>query len=248
MPIDNTIADRLHLSPMVPTNTSLHETKFTVSVDAISNVTTGISAKDRWQTVQVILDENSKPKDLARPGHLFPLVGEKGGVLRRAGHTEACLDLTRMAGLSPAALLVEIIDEDGSMAKPKRLREIAKEHGLSLISIADLIKYRRSYDKLVKEIVTVPLPSKFGDFKIRLFEDTIYGDHHIALIKGDIHIDDEVLVRVHSQCITGDIFASKRCDCGEQLEISLKKIEESKKGVFIYLRQEGRGIDRKSVV
>ena len=246
MPIDNTIADRLHLSPMVPTNTSLHETKFTVSVDAISNVTTGISAKDRWQTVQVILDENSKPKDLARPGHLFPLVGEKGGVLRRAGHTEACLDLTRMAGLSPAALLVEIIDEDGSMAKPKRLREIAKEHGLSLISIADLIKYRRSYDKLVKEIVTVPLPSKFGDFKIRLFEDTIYGDHHIALIKGDIHIDDEVLVRVHSQCITGDIFASKRCDCGEQLEISLKKIEESKKGVFIYLRQEGRGIGLKN--
>jgi 3,4-dihydroxy 2-butanone 4-phosphate synthase/GTP cyclohydrolase II len=206
MPIDNTIANRLHLSPMVSTNTSLHETKFTVSVDALSNVTTGISAKDRWQTVQVILDENSKPTDLARPGHLFPLVGEKGGVLRRAGHTEACLDLTRLAGLVPAALLVEIVDEDGSMARPKRLREIAKEHGLSLISIADLIEYRRRHDKLIKEIVTVPLPSKFGDFKIRLFEDMIYRDHHIALIKGDIDINDEVLVRVHSQCITGDIF------------------------------------------
>ena len=246
MPIDNTIANRLHLSPMVSTNTSLHETKFTVSVDALSNVTTGISAKDRWQTVQVILDENSKPTDLARPGHLFPLVGEKGGVLRRAGHTEACLDLTRLAGLVPAALLVEIVDEDGSMARPKRLREIAKEHGLSLISIADLIEYRRRHDKLIKEIVTVPLPSKFGDFKIRLFEDMIYRDHHIALIKGDIDINDEVLVRVHSQCITGDIFSSKRCDCGEQLEISLRKIEESKKGVFIYLRQEGRGIGLKN--
>ena len=246
MPIESAIAKRLQLHPMVSTNTSLHKTKFTVSIDSKENVTTGISAKDRWQTVQVVLDSQSRPSDLARPGHLFPLVGEKGGVLRRAGHTEACIDLARLTGLTPAGLLVEIVDEDGTMATPARLKQIAKKHNLSLITIADLIEYRRKNDKLIEEIISVSLPSKYGAFNIRLFEDVIYGDHHIALIKGDINVDDEVLVRVHSQCITGDIFGSKRCDCGDQLVLSLQKIEESKKGVLVYLRQEGRGIGLKN--
>ena len=173
-------------------------------------------------------------------------MGEKGGVLRRAGHTEACIDLARLTGLTPAGLLVEIVDEDGTMATPTRLKQIAKKHNLSLITIADLIEYRRKNDKLIEEIISVSLPSKYGAFNIRLFEDVIYGDHHIALIKGDINVDDEVLVRVHSQCITGDIFGSKRCDCGDQLVLSLQKIEESKKGVLVYLRQEGRGIGLKN--
>ena len=246
--IDNECSKRLDLSLMVQDNTSLHSTNFTVSVDAIKNVTTGISDKDRWETVQVILDKNSTPDLLCRPGHMFPLIAKDGGVLQRAGHTEASLDLARLAGLKPASLLVEIVDEDGKMARGKRLKEISKEYGLTLITIADLIEYRRFREKLVEEISNVSLPNKFGDFSLRLFEDTINNDHHMALVKGDINPEDNVLVRVHSQCLTGDIFGSYRCDCGEQLESALNMIEKEEKGVFVYLRQEGRGIGLKEKI
>ncbi len=244
MPITQACANRLQLGPMVPhtNNTALYETNFTISVDAVKNATTGISAADRWETVKVILDENSKPSDLGRPGHMFPLTAKDGGVLRRAGHTEASVDLAILAGLKPAALLVEIVDDDGTMARMDRLTEIAEEHNLSLITIAELIEYRRKKEELVDEISNIPLPNKFGDFRLRLFEDRIHGDHHVALVKGEISEDDDVLVRVHSQCLTGDIFGSLRCDCGEQLEGALQRIEKEGKGVLVYLRQEGRGI------
>jgi len=246
--IDKECSERLDLSLMVQDNTSLHSTNFTVSVDAIKNVTTGISAKDRWETVQVILDEKSTPDLLCRPGHMFPLIAKDGGVLQRAGHTEASLDLARLANLKPASLLVEIVDEDGKMARGKRLKEISEQYGLTLISIADLIQYRRFREKLIEEISNVSLPNKFGDFSLRLFEDTIHNDHHIALVKGEINPKDNVLVRVHSQCLTGDIFGSYRCDCGEQLETALNMMEKEKKGVFVYLRQEGRGIGLKDKI
>ena len=246
--IDKECSKRLDLSLMVQDNTSLHNTNFTVSVDAAKNVTTGISAQDRWETVQIILDENSTPDSLCRPGHMFPLIAKDGGVLQRAGHTEASLDLARLAGLKPVSLLVEIIDEDGKMARGKRLREISKKYDLILITIADLIEYRRRSEKLVEEISNVSLPNKFGDFSLRLFEDTINNDHHIALIKGEIKPNDNVLVRVHSQCLTGDIFGSYRCDCGEQLELALNIIEQEKKGILVYLRQEGRGIGLKDKI
>ena len=246
--IDNECSKRLDLSLMVQDNTSLHSTNFTVSVDATENVTTGISAMDRWETVQVILDQESTPSSLCRPGHMFPLIAKDGGVLQRAGHTEAALDLARLAGLKPASLLVEIVDEDGKMARGKRLKEISKQYNLPLISIADLIQYRRLREKLVEEISNVSLPNKFGDFSLRLFEDTINNDHHIALVKGDIKPEDNVLVRVHSQCLTGDIFGSYRCDCGEQLESALNMIEKEGKGILVYLRQEGRGIGLKDKI
>ena len=212
---------KLKLDPMVSSNTSLHETNFTVSVDARENISTGISAKDRWETLKLINDESTTPSQLARPGHMFPLISKKGGVLRRAGHTEASVDLAKLAGLSPCSLLVEIVDEDGSMARLDRLKEISKEYNLKLISIAELIEYRRKKDKLISELLDIPFPNRFGEFKLRLFEDNIHGDHHVALIKGEINENDEVLVRVHSQCLTGDIFGSLRCDCGPQLEESL---------------------------
>ena len=237
---------QLSLDLMVPSNTSLHETNFTVSVDAATNVSTGISAKDRWETLQVLNNKDATPNQLAKPGHMFPLIAKKGGVLRRAGHTEASLDLAKLAGFNLCSLLVEIVDEDGSMARGDRLKEISKEHDLRLISIAELIDYKRKKDKLINEILEIPFPSKYGNFKLRLFEDSIHGDHHIAIIKGDIDKDDEVLVRVHSQCLTGDILGSQRCDCGDQLEESLKKIESFGKGVLVYLRQEGRGIGLKN--
>ena len=246
--IDKACSERLDLSLMVQDNTSLHSTNFTVSVDAVNNVTTGISANDKWETMQVILDEKSTPDLLSRPGHMFPLIAKDGGVLQRAGHTEASLDLARLAGLKPVSLLIEIVDEDGEMARGERLKEIAEQYGLTLISIADLIQYRRFREKLVEEITNVSLPNKFGDFSLRLFEDTIHNDHHVALVKGEIKPEDNVLVRVHSQCLTGDIFGSYRCDCGEQLESALMMMEKEKKGVFVYLRQEGRGIGLKDKI
>ena len=251
MPITQECANRLNLQPMVSSdanNTSLHDTNFTISVDAINNVSTGISAADRWQTVQVILDENSKPSDLGRPGHMFPLTAKDGGVLQRAGHTEASIDLASLAGLKKFALVVEIVDEDGTMARTKRLKEIATKHDLELITIADLIEYRRKKEKLVQEISSIPLPNKYGDFKLRLFEDCIHGDHHVALIRGEIKEDEETLVRVHSQCLTGDIFGSLRCDCGQQLEGAMKMIDNKGQGVLVYLRQEGRGIGLKNKI
>ena len=250
MPITQDCANQFNLGPMVPhtNNTALYETNFTISVDAVKNATTGISSADRWETVQVLLDEDAKPSDLGRPGHMFPLTAKDGGVLQRAGHTEASVDLATLAGLKPAALLVEIVDEDGTMARGDRLEKIAKEHDLTLITIADLIEYRRKKEELVDELSMIPLPNKYGDFKLILFEDKIHGDHHVALVKGDIQEEDDTLVRVHSQCLTGDIFGSFRCDCGQQLEGALTRIEQEGKGVLVYLRQEGRGIGLKNKI
>lgn len=248
MAIPTEYSQRLNLSPMVSDNTASHQTNFTVSVDAVNNTTTGISAMDRWQTVQVIIDENSRPGDLARPGHMFPITAKEGGILQRAGHTEAAVDLARLAGIKPSALLVEIVDEDGSMARRPELEKLAEKHNLQLITIAELIEYRRKHEKLVEELSNIPLPNKFGEFTLRLFEDKIHGDHHVALVKGDISATDEVLVRVHSQCLTGDIFGSLRCDCGQQLNSALDRIEKKGKGLLIYLRQEGRGIGLKNKI
>mgnify|MGYP006102343907 CR=1 FL=1 len=241
-------AKKLQLSPMVENNTEHQKTNFTVSVDAKEGISTGISAKDRWQTIQVLLNDNSEPEDLVRPGHMFPLIAKDGGVLQRAGHTEACIDLAKLAGHAPIGLLVEIVDEDGSMARMNKLKKIADKHNLLIISIADLIEYRRNKEKLVDEIVDIPLPTKFGDFKMKLFEDKIHGDHHIALVKGEINSESEPLVRVHSQCLTGDIFASLRCDCGPQLVSALDRISECNEGILVYLRQEGRGIGLKNKI
>ncbi|MAV64254.1 MAG: bifunctional 3,4-dihydroxy-2-butanone-4-phosphate synthase/GTP cyclohydrolase II [Candidatus Marinimicrobia bacterium] len=246
--ITNDRANKLKLSPMVKDNTEHQKTNFTVSVDAKENITTGISSKDRWVTTQVLLDEGSCSEDLVRPGHMFPLIAKDGGVLQRAGHTEACVDLAKLAQHSPMGLLVEIVDEDGSMARMDRLKEIAEEHSLLIISIADLIEYRRKKEKLVSEVVDIPLPTKFGEFRMKLFEDKIHGDHHIALVKGKIESNSEPLVRVHSQCLTGDIFASLRCDCGPQLVSALDKISNCESGVLVYLRQEGRGIGLKNKI
>jgi len=250
MPITQDCANQFKLGPMVPhtNNTALYETNFTISVDAVKNATTGISSADRWETVQVLLDQDAKPSALGRPGHMFPLTAKDGGVLQRAGHTEASVDLAILAGLKPAALLVEIVDDDGSMARGDRLEEIAEEHNLTLITIADLIEYRRKKEELVDELSMIPLPNKFGDFKLILFEDKIHGDHHVALVMGNIQEEQDTLVRVHSQCLTGDIFGSFRCDCGQQLEGALNRIEEEGKGVLIYLRQEGRGIGLKNKI
>ena len=246
--IDNQTAQKLELTPMVNSNTTSHGTNFTVSVDAIENSTTGISANDRWQSVKVIIDDKSKPEDLARPGHMFPLVAKDGGVLQRAGHTEAALDLARLANLKPSGLLVEIVDEDGTMARKESLFNIAQKFNFKIISISDLIKYRKKTERLVQEISSVPFPTEFGNFTLKLFEDKVNGDHHVAIVKGEISIHDEVIVRVHSQCLTGDIFGSMRCDCGQQLEASLKEIESAGKGVLVYLRQEGRGIGLKNKI
>ena len=228
----------LDLNPMVDNNTEHQKTNFTVSVDAKNGISTGISAKDRWQTLQVMLNAKSKPDDLVRPGHMFPLIAKDGGVLQRAGHTEACLDLTRLSNHKPLALLVEIVDDDGTMARYDSLVKISEKHNIKIISIADLISYRKKFDKLIEKITTVPFPTDFGNFELKLFEDSINGDHHVAVVKGNIEKEDEVLVRVHSQCLTGDIFGSLRCDCGLQLESALRMIESEGKGVLVYLRQE----------
>ncbi|HID95315.1 MAG TPA: 3,4-dihydroxy-2-butanone-4-phosphate synthase, partial [Candidatus Latescibacteria bacterium] len=234
--------ERLGLEMMVTRNTSLHGTPFTVTIDAIEGTTTGISAQDRALTIKKFIDPTSKPEDFARPGHVFPLRAQPGGVLRRAGHTEATVDLVRLAGFHPTGVLCEIMDEDGTMARVPQLQKIAKKFGLRMISIKDLIEYRRKTEKLVRCIAKTFLPSRFGDFRLYLYETTIDGDHHLALVKGDVSTDESVLVRVHSECLTGDVFASKRCDCGEQLEKALQMIDKEGKGALIYMRQEGRGI------
>jgi len=248
MPITNKCAKRLELDPMVSSNTSMHATNFTVSVDAIKNATTGISSKDRWETVQIILDKESKPSELGRPGHLFPIVGKDGGVLQRAGHTEASMDLCKLAGLNPAALIVEIVDEDGTMARGQKLIDIAKKYDMSIISVQDLISYKVEKEKLVEELSDINLPTAYGDFSLKLFEDKVNGDHHLAIMKGEWKDGDDVLVRVHSQCLTGDILKSLRCDCGEQLDAALKKIDNEGRGLVVYLRQEGRGIGLKNKI
>lgn len=241
-PITRERAEELQLPPMVERNTEKHGTAFTVSVDYKHGTATGISAFDRARTIQALVDPSTRPDDLARPGHIFPLVAKRGGVLRRAGHTEAAVDLARLAGLKPAGLLCEIMDADGSMARLLRLQEIAKELSLKIITIKDLIAYRQRREKLVKRLFSTPLPTRYGEFNLIVYEAIMEGNHHLALIKGDVEGRKNVLVRVHSQCLTGDVFGSSRCDCGDQLHEAMQKIEAEGLGVLVYMRQEGRGI------
>ena len=243
--IDSNTAKRLNLHKMVYENTSLHKTNFTISVDAVKNVTTGISAKDRYETIKTIADPKTKKNDLARPGHIFPIVAKDGGVLYRTGHTEASTDLCKLAGLEPAALMCEIMNEDGTMARMPHLMEFSKKHNLKIVTIADLIKYRRKKEKLVKKISEVDFPNKFGEFKLSLYEEAIKKLHHLAIFKGEINPNKPVLVRVHSECLTGDVFGSARCDCGDQKDEAMRMIEKDGNGVLLYLRQEGRGIGLK---
>lgn len=233
----------LNLEPMVSSNTSLHETAFTISVDLIGQGTsTGISAQDRAKTVQALINPDTAPEDLARPGHIFPLRAKKGGVLRRTGHTEATIDLARLAGLEPAGVLVEIMNEDGTMARVPQLEQIAQKFGVKIVSIKDLIEYRLKIDSLIEEIVRVEMPTAYGHFKLIAFKEKETGQEHLALIKGEWEKDEPVLVRVHSSCFTGDILGSLRCDCGDQLHGAMQMVEQEGKGVVLYMNQEGRGI------
>ena len=241
-PITKSRADELALSPMVETNTSLHETPFTVSTDYIHGTTTGVSAADRAATVRGLLNPESKPRDFARPGHIFPLVASEGGVLRRAGHTEAVVDLCRLAGLTPVGVLCEILNEDGTMARVPELMKIARKHGLKIVTVRSLIEYRMRREKLVRRIVTTHLPSRYGQFEFHLYRSDTDQKEHIALVKGDIRPDEPTLVRVHSECLTGDVFGSLRCDCNQQLVAAMERVEKEGKGVVLYMRQEGRGI------
>jgi 3,4-dihydroxy 2-butanone 4-phosphate synthase/GTP cyclohydrolase II len=235
--------DELQLDLMVNNNTALHETAFTVSVDLLGHgCTTGISAHDRSKTIQALIDPETKPSDLGRPGHIFPLRAKKGGVLRRAGHTEATIDLARLAGLGSAGVLVEIMNEDGSMARLPQLLEIAKKFELKIISIKDLIEYRLKTDSLIEEIVRVDMPTKYGHFKLIAFREKNTTNEHLALIKGEWKKEEPVMVRVHSSCFTGDILGSLRCDCGDQLHAAMQMVEKEGKGIILYMNQEGRGI------
>jgi len=242
-PLEEGRCDELGLELMVNKNTALHETAFTVSVDLLGHgCTTGISASDRAKTVQALIDPATKPEDLGRPGHIFPLRAKRGGVLRRAGHTEATIDLARLAGFEPAGVLVEIMNEDGTMARLPELLEIAKKFNLPVVSIKDLIEYRLKTDSLIEEVVKVDMPTKYGHFKLIAFNEKGTNNEHLALIKGTWKADEPVLVRVHSSCFTGDILGSFRCDCGEQLHEAMKIVEEAGQGVILYMNQEGRGI------
>ena len=234
--------DELSLPLMVEKNTSSHGTAFCVSVEAREGTTTGISAHDRAATVRALVDQSTRPDGLRRPGHKFPLRARRGGVLKRAGHTEAAVDLTRMAGMTPAGVLCEIMDDDGEMARLPRLRVFAREHGLGIITVADLIAYRMRTEKLVERVAGPLLPTSYGDFRIYGYRNHVTGEEHVALVKGEIEPETPTLVRVHSQCLTGDIFASRRCDCGLQLDAALGRIADEERGVLLYLLQEGRGI------
>jgi len=241
VPITEERAIELELQPMVSNNTDLHGTAFTVSVDH-KETTTGISAYERARTVEALVDDGAKTTDFRRPGHMFPLVAKKGGVLRRAGHTEAAVDLAKIAGAYPAGVICEVMNEDGTMARIPNLIEIAEKHNLKMITIADLIEYRRQHEKLVHREIEVNLPTEFGDFKIIAYTNELDNKEHVALVKGDISSNEPTLVRVHSECLTGDIFGSYRCDCGPQLHAALRQIEQAGQGVLLYMRQEGRGI------
>ncbi|MBP6874884.1 MAG: bifunctional 3,4-dihydroxy-2-butanone-4-phosphate synthase/GTP cyclohydrolase II [Candidatus Eisenbacteria bacterium] len=231
----------LELPPMVSRNTAKMSTPFTISVDAIEGTTTGISAHDRARTVKALIDPATRPEDLARPGHIFPLRAAPGGVLRRAGHTEASLDLARLAGLYPAGVLCEVMSEDGSMARLPELTRLAEECGLVVISVADLIAFRRRHEVLVREVAASPFPTHFGMFRVHTFESLVDGSHHLALVHGEIDAQRPPLVRVHSECLTGDALFSARCDCGQQLELAMRMLAD-RGGVLLYMRQEGRGI------
>jgi 3,4-dihydroxy 2-butanone 4-phosphate synthase/GTP cyclohydrolase II len=235
--------DELGLELMVNKNTALHETPFTVSIDLLGHgCTTGISASDRAKTVKALIDPATKPEDLGRPGHIFPLRAKRGGVLRRAGHTEATIDLARLAGFEPAGVLVEIMNEDGTMARLPQLLEIARKFDLPVISIKDLIEYRLKTDSLIEEVVRVDMPTKYGHFKLIAFREKNTNNEHLALVKGSWQPGDPVLVRVHSSCFTGDILGSFRCDCGEQLHEAMRMVEAVGQGAILYMNQEGRGI------
>ena len=242
-PLTEERCDDLKLDLMVGNNTALHETNFTVSIDLIGHgCTTGISASDRSKTIKALVDPQTTPEDLGRPGHIFPLRAKKGGVLRRSGHTEAAVDLARLAGMEPAGVLVEIMKEDGEMARLPDLIEIAQRFDLKIISIEDLISYRLMKESLIKKEVSVKLPTEWGEFEMAAYTQLNTGDHHLALVKGTWEVNEPVLVRVHSSCITGDIFGSCRCDCGPQLHKAMEMIHAEGKGVIIYMNQEGRGI------
>jgi len=242
VPLTKERSSALELDLMVEDNTDMYRTAFTVSVDAKKNTTTGISAHDRAATVQALIDESSTAEDLRRPGHIFPLTAKKGGVLVRAGHTEGAIDLPRLAGLKPAGVICEILNEDGTMARRPDLEKFAEKHNLKIATIEDLIKYRQHKERLVKRVSEADMPTDFGDFKIYAYETEVGNETHIALIKGDIEGKKDVPVRVHSECLTGDVFGSRRCDCGSQLHQAMQYIENHGYGVILYLRQEGRGI------
>ncbi|MCG3203400.1 MAG: Riboflavin biosynthesis protein RibBA [Elusimicrobia bacterium] len=242
VPMMSSRLDKLGLTPMVNVNTELREAAFTVSVDVKKGTSTGISASDRAKTILALIDNKTKPDDLAKPGHVFPLRAKEGGVLVRTGHTEAGVDLARMAGLAPAAVICEIMSPNGSMARLPALQKIAQKHKLALITIRDLISYRSHHEKLVKRLVTAKLPTKFGEFDLQLYEDSVLQEHHVALVRGDVANSKNVLVRVHSSCFTGDVLHSLRCDCGEQLQSAIEMISKKGEGVVLYMHQEGRGI------
>jgi 3,4-dihydroxy 2-butanone 4-phosphate synthase/GTP cyclohydrolase II len=242
LPIVGKRLDELKIPPMVQENTAQFSTAFTVSVEAKHSVTTGISAHDRATTIKAVLDPSTKSEDLARPGHMFPIRAKNGGVLVRAGHTEAIVDLARMAGLYPAGVICEIMNEDGTMARLPHLESVAKKFGLKMISIAQLIAYRRRHEMLIQRVAEAKLPTRYGEFKVIAYKSTVDSDEHVALVRGEINNDEPMLVRVHSECLTGDVFGSLRCDCGEQIALAMKKIAEEGRGVFLYMRQEGRGI------
>lgn len=242
LPLTGERLDQLNLPVMVTRNSDNLETAFTVSIDARGVTTTGISAHDRAATVKVCLDPKTRPEDLNRPGHIFPLRARDGGVLKRSGHTEAAVDLANMAGLYPAGVICEIMNDDGTMARVPDLTKFAQKHDLKMITVAELIKYRTKTEKLVRRGATVKMPTKYGEFVAIAYEEIITGQTHVALVKGEVADQENVLVRVHSECLTGDVLGSLRCDCGEQLATALKMIEQNGSGVLLYMRQEGRGI------
>ncbi len=241
VPMTEERLSELKVEPMTRNSTDAKETAFTVSVD-YCRCTTGISAFERAATIMALVDSDTKPEDLTKPGHIFPLKARKGGVLKRAGHTEAAVDLARMAGLYPAGVICEIMKDDGTMARLTDLIEYSKKHQLKIITIADLIKYRSHEEKLIYKAADAFMPTKYGEFRVVAYESTINGEHHVALVKGDVTTDEPVMVRVHSECLTGDAFGSLRCDCGEQFAEAARMIEEEGRGVLLYMRQEGRGI------
>ncbi|MGZ5487252.1 MAG: bifunctional 3,4-dihydroxy-2-butanone-4-phosphate synthase/GTP cyclohydrolase II [Candidatus Aminicenantales bacterium] len=243
LPLTRERLEELQLPLMVNENTARFQTAFTVSIDAKECVTTGISARDRARTVLAAIDPATKPDDLARPGHIFPLQALEGGVLARAGQTEASVDLARMAGLTPAGVICEVMNEDGSMARRPELEEVSRRFGIPILTIADLIRYRMNHETLVRKLEETDLPTSHGHFRLHVYEDVIRGEHHVALVKGDVAGGEPVLVRAHSQCLTGDTFGSARCDCGEQLRLSMEMIEKEGRGVVLYImNHEGRGI------
>ena len=245
LPIIGQRLDELGIPLMVTNNTSRYSTAFTVSIEAKNEVTTGISAHDRAQTIKTVLDSNTKPEDLVKPGHIFPIRAKEGGVLVRAGHTEAIVDLAKLAGLYPAGVICEIMDEDGTMARLPQLEAMASKFDLKIVTITDLIAYRIRHEKLVQRVTEANLPTKYGEFTAMAYKSVVDAAEHVALVKGDIsrwNRDEPVLVRVHSECLTGDVFGSLRCDCGIQVEMALQIIAKEDRGVFLYMRQEGRGI------